>query len=153
MGIWADASAGGVFVMICSYEDQCTNPPIGALAVPSAAHLFKHQSHVCNTTTNAQLNTTSTSKASNPRPMQNSQQRIILHIGIIPIPPPPRPPGPPPPLAGLPPKLLPLLLLLVDLLFVKAWPLPVPPDAFLFVFHPPRDLLRPLLPPRRFEIS
>lgn len=30
--------------MICSYEDQCTIPPIGALAVPSAAHLFKHQS-------------------------------------------------------------------------------------------------------------
>lgn len=90
-------------------------------------------------------------------PIQDSKQTIILHIGIIPIPPPPpEPPRDPPRLAAPPAKLLPLLLLLADLLFVtpaEAWPLALLPDIFLFVFHLPRGLPRPLLPPRLFELS
>ena len=99
-------------------------------------------------------NATIPSKRSHPRPMQNSKQRIIHHIGIMPI---PDLPPDPPRFAGPPPKLLPLLLLLIDLLFVtpaEAWPLPMLlPDAFLFFFDPPRKLPRPLLPPRLFELS
>ena len=85
------------------------------------------------------------------------QQMMVAHqMGIIPIPPPPRPPRPPPRLTGPPPKPLPLLLPLVDLLFAtlaEALPLLVPLDAFLFFFHPPRELPRPLLPPRGFVSS
>ena len=56
------------------------------------------------------------------------------HIGIMPIPPPSNPPPLPPRLDGLAAKLLPLLLLLVDLLLATpagALPLLEPPDAFL----------------------
>ena len=125
------------------------------LAIPRSCP-FVHAPELCVQCNNTQLNVTSLSKCSHPRPIQNSEQIIILHMGIIPIPPPPRPPRNPPRLAGPPPMPLPLLLPLVDLLFatpVEAWPLPVLPDAFLFFFHAPRALPRPLLPPRLFELS
>ncbi len=137
-------------IVISSYEDQNRN---------SMQVLWSFQVLpilICTEGTNTQLNGTRPSKSSQPWSMQNSNQRIIHHIGIIPIPPPPRPPRDPPRLAGPPPKLLPLLLLLAGLLFVtpaEALPLPVLPDDFLFFFHTFRELPRPLLPPRLFELS
>ena len=142
--------------MTYSYEDQHTIYikvlwPSQILPVPLSTRAMRAMLHP---TTKSQLIVTRPSRSSQPRPMQKSKQRSILHMGIIPIPPPPRPPRNPPRLAGPPPKLLPLLLLLVDLLFVTptgALPLLVLPDAFLFFFHPPRP--RPLLPPRLLELS
>lgn len=143
--------------MICSYEDRHTVPiqihwPSKVLPDPLSTTAMLAMLR----TTNTQLDVMRPSKSLQPRPMRNSKQRNKLHMGIIPIPPPPRPPWNPPRLAGPPPKLLPLILLLVDLLFVtaaEALPLPVLPDAFLFFFHPPRELPRPLLPPRLLGLS
>lgn len=140
--------------MICNYKGSTykdQNP------VPSLSRFSKLQAiYAMPRKRTRPKNATTSSNSSHPRPMQSTKQKIIHHIGIIPIPPPPDPPRNPPCLAGPPPKLLPLFLLLADLLFVtpaEAWPLPVLPDAFLDLFGPPRKLPRPLLPPRLFELS
>ena len=148
----------GATVMICNYEDSL-HTKIKQVAWRShvlANRLSTRAICAILQKSSSAKNATMTSKRSHPRPMRNSKQRIIHHMGIMPIPPPPDPPPDPPRLAGPPPKLLPLLLPLIDLLFVtpaEACPLPVLPDAFLFFFDPPRKLPRPLLPPRLFELS
>ena len=136
-----------------SYEDQRVYATPSAIFGHPKSYPFLQALEPClQRCNNIQSKATRPSPSLQPRPMQNNEYRVVLYMGIIPIPPPPNPPG----LDAPPPKLLPLLLLLVDLRFVtpaEALPLPVLPDTFRLPFQLPLKLTRPLRPLRLFELS